>query len=207
MLPTRADGPFPDQEEEEEKEEELFKEPICDVEDKSTSLPGLVTQDMNRNNQQTEKTEIIYVEAFQQTSPLPIPLPKHPACSNSSHNRSSPAPRLPSLHDYEVLVQQLYSVNHVQAQKLDYLKNCLRDMLNSKKWSSGIHPLAEQIREQIDTPFPQLSVSVQCKKLTPLPAADRLNLPALRHSLTNTFAERQKRSQALLKTRLRRAVL
>ncbi|KAL7983190.1 hypothetical protein Chor_000052 [Crotalus horridus] len=96
----------------------------------------------------------------------------------------------PSLEECEVVIRQLWNINHMQMQELMYLRSCLDDIHKTKRIPED-YMLAGQLG----------------RILTPLPAAERAVLPALKQTLGNAFAERQKRAQAVQRNRLHRTAL
>ncbi|ETE62693.1 Coiled-coil domain-containing protein 74B [Ophiophagus hannah] len=96
----------------------------------------------------------------------------------------------PSLEECEVVIRQLWNINHMQMQELMYLRSCLDDIHKTKRIPED-YMLAGQLG----------------RILTPLPAAERAVLSALKQTLGNAFAERQKRAQAVQRNRLHRTAL
>ncbi|XP_060106086.1 coiled-coil domain-containing protein 74B-like [Heteronotia binoei] len=152
------------------------------------------------------------------TSPIPLPSPRQtkteevkipPASSNPflvnvlpSHMRKPP-----TLEECEVVIRQLWNINHMQMQELMYLRSCLEDIHKTKRIPED-YMLAGQLGNQDTTRLPRMkNVPKKCRILTPLPAAERAVLPALKQTLGNAFAERQKRAQAAQRNRLHRTVL
>ncbi|XP_075754083.1 coiled-coil domain-containing protein 74B-like [Pelodiscus sinensis] len=154
----------------------------------------------------------------QMTSPV-LSLPSHirskqaqvpPASSNPflvnvlpSHIRKPP-----TLEECEIVIHQLWNINHMQAQELMYLKSYLEDIHKNKRIPED-YLLASQIGNKEVSRLPRMlkDTAKKCLILTPLPAAERAVLPALKQTLGNRFAERQKRTQAIQRSRLRRTVL
>ncbi|XP_039360891.1 coiled-coil domain-containing protein 74B-like isoform X1 [Mauremys reevesii] len=114
----------------------------------------------------------------------------------------------PTLEECEIVIHQLWNINHMQAQELMYLKSYLEDIHKNKRIPED-YLLASQIGNQEVSRLPKMlkGTSKKCLILTPLPAAERAVLPALKQTLGNSFAERQKRTQAIQRSRLRRTVL
>uniref|UniRef100_A0A674JDW6 Coiled-coil domain containing 74A n=1 Tax=Terrapene triunguis TaxID=2587831 RepID=A0A674JDW6_9SAUR len=94
----------------------------------------------------------------------------------------------PTLEECEIVIHQLWNINHMQAQEVRLLTPA-------------------QNQEVSRLPKMLKGTSKKCLILTPLPAAERAVLPALKQTLGNSFAERQKRTQAIQRSRLRRTVL
>ncbi|XP_048370941.1 coiled-coil domain-containing protein 74B-like isoform X2 [Sphaerodactylus townsendi] len=112
----------------------------------------------------------------------------------------------PTLEDCEVVIRQLWNINHRQMQELTYLRACLEDIHKTKRIPDD-YMLAGHIGNQETTRFPKVKNAPKKWILTPLPAAERAVLPALKQTLGNAFAERQKRAQAAQRNRLHRTVL
>uniref|UniRef100_A0A8C4VRB4 Coiled-coil domain-containing protein 74B n=1 Tax=Gopherus evgoodei TaxID=1825980 RepID=A0A8C4VRB4_9SAUR len=103
----------------------------------------------------------------------------------------------PTLEECEIVIHQLWNINHMQAQEV-------------RLFSQGIiSAIIFSFRNQEVSRLPKMlkGTSKKCLILTPLPAAERAVLPALKQTLGNSFAERQKRTQAIQRSRLRRTVL
>ncbi|XP_074868811.1 coiled-coil domain-containing protein 74B-like isoform X2 [Carettochelys insculpta] len=113
----------------------------------------------------------------------------------------------PTLEECEIVIHQLWSINHMQAQELMYLKSYVEDICKNKRIPED-YLLASQIGRQEVSRLPKMlkDTSKKCLIVTPLPAAERAVLPALKQTLGNGFAERQKRTQAIQRSRLRRIV-
>uniref|UniRef100_A0A8D2BCC1 Coiled-coil domain-containing protein 74B n=1 Tax=Sciurus vulgaris TaxID=55149 RepID=A0A8D2BCC1_SCIVU len=103
----------------------------------------------------------------------------------------------------EVVIRQLWNANLLQAQELQHLKSLLEGNQRPKA-------APEEAGDQEATQFPKVStkgLSKKCLILSPMPAAERAILPALKQSLKSNFAERQKRLQVVQSRRLHRSVL
>nr|XP_056715611.1 coiled-coil domain-containing protein 74B-like [Euleptes europaea] len=152
------------------------------------------------------------------TSPIPFPSQsqtkigevKIPTASSNpflvnvlpSHMRKPP-----TLEECEVVIRQLWNINHMQMQELMYLRACIEDIHKTKRIPED-YMLAGQLGNQDITRLPRMkNAPKKCRILTPLPAAERAVLPALKQTLGNAFAERQKRAQAAQRSRLHRTVL
>ncbi|XP_060539634.1 coiled-coil domain-containing protein 74B [Pantherophis guttatus] len=119
----------------------------------------------------------------------------------------------PSLEECEVVIRQLWNINHMQMQELMYLRSCLDDIHKTKRIPED-YMLAGQLGSQESTKLPRVRNAPKkwpalfsSRILTPLPAAERAVLPALKQTLGNAFAERQKRAQAVQRNRLHRTAL
>ncbi|XP_054852555.1 coiled-coil domain-containing protein 74B isoform X2 [Eublepharis macularius] len=151
------------------------------------------------------------------TSPIPFPSPhqtkpkemKIPAASSNpflvnvlpSHMRKPP-----TLEECEVVIRQLWNINHMQMQELMYLRSCLEDIHKTKRIPED-YMLVGQLGNQDATRLPRVKNVPKKWIVTPLPAAERAVLPALKQTLGNAFAERQKRAQAAQRNRLQRTML
>ncbi|KAF7235014.1 Coiled-coil domain-containing protein 74B [Varanus komodoensis] len=113
----------------------------------------------------------------------------------------------PTLEECEVVIRQLWNINHMQMQELMYLRSCLEDIHKTKRIPED-YLLAGQLGSQETIRLPRVkNVPKKCRILAPLPAAERAVLPALKQTLGNAFAERQKRAQAIQRNRLHRTAL
>ncbi|XP_066545972.1 coiled-coil domain-containing protein 74B isoform X1 [Amia ocellicauda] len=130
------------------------------------------------------------------------------------HCSSSQPPRAPTLQECEVIIRQLYNANSLQSQELLRMKSVLKDIvINNNKMTPETYILTKAYltdTTRIDEAarFPKLPLKALPKKLPEAQptVAERVILPALKQSLGSSFAERQKRAQAVQKSRLRRAV-
>ncbi|XP_038613430.1 coiled-coil domain-containing protein 74B-like [Tachyglossus aculeatus] len=117
--------------------------------------------------------------------------------------------RLSTMQQCEVAIHQLWNANHLQAQELQHLKSLLDKVCGDKRIANPLL-LSGPTKDPEGTQFPKVPVKNTHKKcviLTPLPVAERAVLPALKQTLRNGFAERQKRTQEIQRSRLRRTVL
>ncbi|XP_053225787.1 coiled-coil domain-containing protein 74B isoform X2 [Podarcis raffonei] len=112
----------------------------------------------------------------------------------------------PTLEECEVVIRQLWNINHMQMQELMYLRSCLEDIHKTKRIPED-YMLAGHVGNQEVTRLPKVKNGPKKWILTPLPAAERAVLPALKQTLGNAFAERQKRTQAVQRNRLHRTAL
>ncbi|XP_053135190.1 coiled-coil domain-containing protein 74B-like isoform X2 [Hemicordylus capensis] len=151
------------------------------------------------------------------TSPIDFPSPsqsgvgevKIPSASSNpflanvlpSHMRKPP-----TLEECEVVIRQLWNINHMQVQELMYLRSCLEDIHRTKRIPDD-YMLAGQLGSHTTTRLPRVKNVPRKWLLNPLPAAERAVLPALKQTLGNAFAERQKRTQAVQRNRLNRTAL
>ncbi|XP_066466042.1 coiled-coil domain-containing protein 74B [Tiliqua scincoides] len=108
----------------------------------------------------------------------------------------------PTLEECEVVIRQLWNINHMQMQELTYLRSCLDDIHKTKRIPED-YRLAGQL-SQDSRHLPSVKNTSRRWILDPLPAAERAVLPALKQTLGNAFAERQKRAQAVQRSRLQR---
>ncbi|ERE76318.1 coiled-coil domain-containing protein 74A-like protein [Cricetulus griseus] len=108
----------------------------------------------------------------------------------------------------EVVIRQLWNANLLQAQELQHLKSLLEGTQRPK--AAAEEAGLGSPKDQESTQFPKVTakgLSKKCLILSPMPAAERAILPALKQSLKNNFAERQKRLQVVQSRRLHRSVL
>ncbi|XP_074255879.1 coiled-coil domain-containing protein 74B isoform X2 [Saimiri boliviensis] len=113
-----------------------------------------------------------------------------------------------TLQQCEVLIRQLWNANLLQAQELQHLKSLLEGSQRPQVVPEEAG--SSSPRDQEAMQFPKISTKSlpkKCLLLSPMPVAERAILPALKHTLKNNFAERQKRLQAMQKRRLHRSVL
>ncbi|XP_019394689.1 PREDICTED: coiled-coil domain-containing protein 74A-like isoform X2 [Crocodylus porosus] len=180
--------------------------------------PDLPDSKVEKTIEQVPSREIREV-AEKATSPIPS-LSSQIRSGHSQVPASSSNPYLvnvlpsyiqkpPTLEECEIVIRQLWSINHMQAQELMYLKSYLQDILRNKRIPED-YLLASQIGNQEITRLPKVSLKDKAKKcliVAPLPPAERAVLPALKQTLGNRFAERQKKTQAIQKNRLHRTLL
>ncbi|XP_048199393.1 coiled-coil domain-containing protein 74B isoform X2 [Perognathus longimembris pacificus] len=107
----------------------------------------------------------------------------------------------------EVVIRQLWNANLLQAQELQHLKSLLE---GNQRTKAVMEAGPSSLKDQEAMQFPKVStkgISKKCLILSPMPAAERGILPALKQSLKSNFAERQKRLQVVQNRRLHRSVL
>ncbi|XP_064238985.1 coiled-coil domain-containing protein 74A [Aotus nancymaae] len=108
----------------------------------------------------------------------------------------------------EVLIRQLWNANLLQAQELQHLKSLLEG--SQKPLVVPEEAESSSPRDQEAMQFPKVSTKSlpkKCLLLSPMPVAERAILPALKQTVKNNFAERQKRLQAVQERRLHRSEL
>ncbi|XP_037679380.1 coiled-coil domain-containing protein 74B [Choloepus didactylus] len=113
-----------------------------------------------------------------------------------------------TLQQCEVVIRQLWNANLLQAQELQHLKSLLEG--NHRPRAAPEEPGPGSPKDQEATQLPKVpakSPARKCLLLSPVPVADRAILPALKQTLKSSFAERQKRLQAVQSRRLHRPVL
>lgn len=125
----------------------------------------------------------------------------------------SQAPRPPTLQECEVIIRQLYSANSLQSQEILRVKAVLRDIVFNKKITAENYILtkaylADGKRAEDSETFPQLSFQTLPRGLPVSQAskAEKVILPALKQTLNNNIADRQRRTQAVQRRRLQRTV-
>ncbi|XP_036209241.1 coiled-coil domain-containing protein 74B-like isoform X3 [Myotis myotis] len=114
-----------------------------------------------------------------------------------------------SLQQCEVVIRQLWNANLLQAQELQHLRSLLeRTQKSSQAASEEAAPSSPNDQEAMQlSKVPTKGVSRKCLILSPIPVSERAILPALKQTLKNNFAERQKRLQVVQSRRLHRSVL
>nr|XP_012289656.1 coiled-coil domain-containing protein 74B-like [Aotus nancymaae] len=108
----------------------------------------------------------------------------------------------------EVLIRQLWNANLLQAQELQHLKSLLEG--SQKPLVVPEEAESSSPRDQEAMQFPKVSTKSlpkKCLLLSPMPVAERAILPAVKQTVKNNFAERQKRLQAVQERRLHRSEL
>ncbi|XP_072517460.1 coiled-coil domain-containing protein 74B isoform X4 [Salminus brasiliensis] len=129
------------------------------------------------------------------------------------HCNPSQPPRAPTLQECEVIIRQLYNANSLQSQEVLRIKAVLRDIVLNKKITPENYILtkaylADDKRVKEPEGFPKLPYRglPQALPVHQANTAERMTLPALKQSLNTSFAERQRRSRAVQRNRLRRTV-
>ncbi|XP_064378274.1 coiled-coil domain-containing protein 74B-like isoform X6 [Dromaius novaehollandiae] len=115
----------------------------------------------------------------------------------------------PTLGECQVVIRQLWSINQMQAQQIVYLKSCLENIHKTKR-ISGDYLITSQIGNPEVTRLPKLShkdAPRKCLMAAPVPITEKTILPPLKQTLGNSFVERQKRTQAIQRSRLHRTAL
>ncbi|XP_044539411.1 coiled-coil domain-containing protein 74B-like, partial [Gracilinanus agilis] len=116
--------------------------------------------------------------------------------------------KLSTLQQCELVIRQLWNANHLQAQELQHLKSVLED--GGRQTGDSLLGGPSNPKPQEGMQFPKVAdknAAKKCLILAPLPGAERAVLPALKQTLRNSFAERQKKMQAIQSRRLHRTVL
>ncbi|XP_073334216.1 coiled-coil domain-containing protein 74B isoform X2 [Pagrus major] len=127
------------------------------------------------------------------------------------HSSPSHPPRAPTLQECEVIIRQLYNANNLQSQEIVRVKALLRDIVLSKKITPENYILTKAFlvdgarKSSEEKKFPKLGVQTFPEK-TPGPSHSGVVLPALTQSLSSTIAERQRRTRAVQRDRLKRTV-
>ncbi|RXM92727.1 Sphingomyelin phosphodiesterase 4 [Acipenser ruthenus] len=105
-------------------------------------------------------------------------------------------PELQPIRSYEsaVLVRLLYRLSSLINERILRLKSVLKDIIYKNKLTPETYILTK-------------ACLAHHRAEAPLAFSERVILPALKQTIGNSFAERQKRTQALQKSRIRRAVL
>ncbi|XP_067233019.1 coiled-coil domain-containing protein 74B isoform X3 [Chanodichthys erythropterus] len=125
----------------------------------------------------------------------------------------SQAPRPPTLQECEVIIRQLYNANSLQSQEILRVKAVLKDIVFNKKITAENYILtkaylADGKRAEDSETFPQLSLQTLPRGLPVSQAskAEKVILPALKQTLNNNIADRQRRTQAVQRRRLQRTM-
>uniref|UniRef100_UPI003AAE4758 coiled-coil domain-containing protein 74B n=1 Tax=Centroberyx gerrardi TaxID=166262 RepID=UPI003AAE4758 len=127
------------------------------------------------------------------------------------HSSPTRPPRAPTLQECEVIIRQLYNANSMQSQEIVRVKAVLRDIVFSKKITPENYILtkaylADGARKAPEAErFPQLALQTLPKK-TSGPSEAGVILPALKQRLSSTIAERQRRTHAVQRSRVKRTV-
>ncbi|XP_066116011.1 coiled-coil domain-containing protein 74B-like isoform X2 [Saccopteryx bilineata] len=114
-----------------------------------------------------------------------------------------------SLQQAEVIIRQLWNANLLQAQELQHLKSLLegtQGSSNAAPEEAGPNTIKDQEATQLPK-VPPKGVSKKCLALNPVPVVERAMLPALKQTLKNNIAQRQKRLQVVQNRRLHRSLL
>ncbi|XP_063336338.1 coiled-coil domain-containing protein 74B [Pelmatolapia mariae] len=126
------------------------------------------------------------------------------------HSSSSQPPRAPTLQECEVIIRQLYNANSLQSQEIVRVKALLRDIVSNKKITTENYIMAKAYlsdgtRSLEENKLPKLGLQSFPEKQCGT-SQSGVVFPALKQSLVYNIAERQKRSRAVQRDRLRRAV-
>ncbi|XP_068767729.1 coiled-coil domain-containing protein 74B isoform X7 [Struthio camelus] len=115
----------------------------------------------------------------------------------------------PTVGECQAIIRQLWSINQMQAQQLAYLKSCLEDIHKTKR-IPGDYLITSQIGNPEVTRLPKVSHKDKPRKCliaAPAPITKKAILPPLKQTLGSGFVERQKRTQAIQRSRLHRTAL
>ncbi|XDV38599.1 hypothetical protein PO909_007965 [Leuciscus waleckii] len=123
------------------------------------------------------------------------------------------APRPPTLQECEVIIRQLYSANSLQSQEILRVKAVLKDIVFNKKITAENYILTKAFlgdgkRAEDSETFPQISFQTLPRGLPMSQAskAEKVILPALKQTLNNNIADRQRRTLAVRRRRLQRTM-
>nr|XP_046226236.1 coiled-coil domain-containing protein 74A isoform X3 [Oncorhynchus gorbuscha] len=127
------------------------------------------------------------------------------------HSSPSHPPRPPTLQECEVIIRQLYNANSLQSQEIIRVKAVLQDIVFNKKITPENYIMTKAYLADSTSKaekFPQLALQPLPKRMSGNQAGvtERVILPALKQHLSSSIAERQKRTQAVQRSRLRRTV-
>ncbi|XP_013857871.1 coiled-coil domain-containing protein 74B [Austrofundulus limnaeus] len=127
------------------------------------------------------------------------------------HSGLSRPPRAPTLQECEVIIRQLYNANSLQSQEIVRVKALLREIVLCKKITPENYILTKSYltdgtRKSVeDKKFPKLSLQSFPENMSGT-AQSRVVLPALTQSLSSSIADRQRRTRAMQKDRLKRTL-
>ncbi|XP_028826896.1 coiled-coil domain-containing protein 74B [Denticeps clupeoides] len=130
------------------------------------------------------------------------------------HCSPSQPPRPPTLQECEVIIRQLYNANSLQSQEIQRVKSVLRDIVFNRKITPENYIMTKaflasgdgQIKEAERFPKLHLQTLPKINQVPQEHKAQRVILPALRQSLGTSVAERQRRTQAIQRGRLKRTM-
>ncbi|XP_026032724.1 coiled-coil domain-containing protein 74B isoform X3 [Astatotilapia calliptera] len=127
------------------------------------------------------------------------------------HSSSSQPPRAPTLQECEIIIRQLYNANSLQSQEIVRVKALLRDIVSNKKITPENYIMAKAYLSDgtrgslEENKLPKLGLQSFPEKQCGT-SQSGVVFPALKQSLGYNIADRQKRSRAVQRDRLRRAV-
>ncbi|XP_039543940.1 coiled-coil domain-containing protein 74B isoform X2 [Pimephales promelas] len=123
------------------------------------------------------------------------------------------APRPPTLQECEVIIRQLYSANSLQSQEVLRVKAVLKDIVFNKKITAENYILTKALladgkRAEDSETFPQISFQTLPRGLpmSQPSKAEKVILPALKQTLNNNIADRQRRTLAVQRRRLQKTM-
>ncbi|XP_068609454.1 coiled-coil domain-containing protein 74B [Brachionichthys hirsutus] len=120
-------------------------------------------------------------------------------------------PRAPTLRECEAIIRQLYNANSLQSQDVVGVKALLRDIVMNKKITPENYILTKAYlvdgtrKFSEEKELPKLGLQTFPQKSSGPPQSGVV-LPALKQSLSSTVAERQRRTRAVQRSRLKRMV-
>ncbi|XP_076742541.1 coiled-coil domain-containing protein 74B isoform X4 [Maylandia zebra] len=127
------------------------------------------------------------------------------------NSSSSQPPRAPTLQECEIIIRQLYNANSLQSQEIVRVKALLRDIVSNKKITPENYIMAKAYLSDgtrgslEENKLPKLGLQSFPEKQCGT-SQSGVVFPALKQSLGYNIADRQKRSRAVQRDRLRRAV-
>ncbi|XP_026072909.1 coiled-coil domain-containing protein 74A-like isoform X2 [Carassius auratus] len=134
-------------------------------------------------------------------------LPLRITCSPSQQ------PHTPTLKECELLIRQLHHTNTAQNQELLRIKTVLREITSKNRSAAEAFSLAraslcDNSRGEVFEHLPKLPLKPLPKKqiLDRSGKGEPVLLPAIKHSLSSSMSERQRRAQDVHRLRLRRAL-
>ncbi|KAF7216914.1 coiled-coil domain-containing protein 74B isoform X2 [Nothobranchius furzeri] len=120
-------------------------------------------------------------------------------------------PRAPTLQECEVIIRQLYNANSLQSQEIIRVKALLRDIVLSKKVTPENYILTKSYltngptKSLEEKKFPKLGHQLFGENVS-RPSQSGVVLPALKQSLNSSIAERQRRTRAMQRDRLKKTL-
>ncbi|KAI5133330.1 Coiled-Coil Domain-Containing Protein 74B [Manis pentadactyla] len=132
------------------------------------------------------------------------PNPAATLLSGGQHKGKQPSSlppllRKPNIQQCEVVIRQLWNANLLQAQELQHL----RTLLGRSQGPKEARPSSPRNQEALHQgalrvpKVPTKGVSKTCLILSQMPVGEHAILPALKQTLKSSFAERQRRLQAV----------
>ncbi|XP_010876223.2 coiled-coil domain-containing protein 74B isoform X2 [Esox lucius] len=126
------------------------------------------------------------------------------------HRDSSHPPRPATLPECEAIIRQLYNANRLQSQEITRVKSVLRGVVFNKITQENQimtkDNLADSTSKADVVKFPQLVPLPKRMSGNQAGVTEKVVLPSIKKSLSSSIADKQKRTQAVQRSRLRRTV-